>query len=251
MFTLRAKFSGIIQPPAVPIQMSGVYEAFQDVHVAPQSPMKQAHDHQSDEELLRRMLAGESAAFAALYQRWQSSLYRFALRMSGSETIAEDVMQEVFLALMNDGHQYAGRGSFASYILTMARHSTLRRLQRERRFVTLDSDEDEANDAVTVEQFTSETDPFAELTRNERIEAVRAAVLALPLHYREVVLLCHLHELSYAEAAEVIGCEVGTVCSRLYRARALLAKRLAVLKANQPSPQSAPQPNTFLRRCLA
>lgn len=66
--------------------------------------------------------------------------------------------------------------------------------------------------------------------RNELTGAVRMAVQSLPLHYREVVLLCHLHELSYAEAAEVIGCEIGTVCSRLYRARALLAKSLAAWK---------------------
>lgn len=231
--------------------MSSVHQAFPGEYGALQSPMKQAHDHQSDEELLRRMLAGESAAFAALYQRWQSSLYRFALRMSGSETLAEDVMQEVFLTLMRDGHQYAGRGSFASYILTMARHSTLRRLHRERRFVTLEADAEEAEDALPIGQIIAETDPFAELTRNELLEAVRASVLALPLHYREVVLLCHWHELSYAEAAEVIGCEIGTVCSRLYRARALLAKRLEALKATQSSPQSAPQSNTLLRRCLA
>lgn len=77
------------------------------------------------------------------------------------------------------------------------------------------------------EEAILDEDPLAQLARNEMIEAVRQAVQALPLHYREVILLCHLHELSYAEAAEIIGCEIGTVCSRLYRARTLLAKSLA------------------------
>lgn len=105
--------------------------------------MKQLRHYHSDEDLLRLMLAGEDVAFAELYQRWQSSVYRFALRLSESAVIAEDVMQDVFLTLMRDGHQYAGRGSFAAYILTMTRHNTLRRLHRERRFVRLEA-EDEA-----------------------------------------------------------------------------------------------------------
>lgn len=216
--------------------------------------MKQTLDKLSDEELLRLMLAGDRGAFAQLYQRWQSNVYRFALRMSGSEATAEDVMQDVFLTLMRDGHQYAGRGSFASYILTITRHSTIRRLQRERRFVTLEADDDQLEEAVPVAQMVAASDPLTEFARHERVEAVRLAVLSLPLHYREVVLLCHLHELSYAEAAGVIGCEIGTVCSRLYRARALLAERLDALNPNQPVLRTATptlQENTNLKRCLA
>jgi RNA polymerase sigma-70 factor (ECF subfamily) len=123
----------------------------------------------------------------------------------------------------------------------MTRHSTLRRLQRERRFVAMEADDD-AN-ASFDESLFSTADPLADLSRHETAEAVRQAVLGLPLHYREAVLLCHLHELSYAEAAEVIGCEIGTVCSRLYRARALLAQRLAALK-----PEPAPRVNLNLAR---
>lgn len=210
--------------------------------------MNKTLDNLSDEELLRQMLAGDGAAFARLYQRWQSSVYRFALRMSGSESMAEDVTQDVFLTLMRDGRQYTGRGKFAAYLLTMARHSILRRLHRERRFIALEKEDSEegSNDLHLDGQFIAETDPLAELTRNEMVDAVRQAVSGLPLHYREVVLLCHLHELSYQEAAEVIGCEIGTVCSRLYRARALLAKRLEALK-----PEAAPQINLTLARCPA
>jgi RNA polymerase sigma-70 factor (ECF subfamily) len=92
----------------------------------------------------------------------------------------------------------------------------------------------------------AQTDPLADLTRDEMVEAVRRAVLALPAHYREVVLLCYLHELSYAEAADVIGCELGTVRSRLHRARALLAERLDAMNA-----ADAPQRSVNLLRRLA
>src|SRR5262245_51335543 len=109
--------------------------------------MEIAPSTSSDVELLRLMLAGDGGAFEQLYQRWQSPLYRFALRMSGSETIAEDVTQEVFLTLMRDGRQYSGRGSFAAYIFTIARHGVWRRLQRERWFVRLESEEGGETDA--------------------------------------------------------------------------------------------------------
>ncbi len=201
----------------------------------------------SDMELLQLMLAGDGGAFERLYERWQSSLYRFALRMSGSETIAEDVTQEVFLTLMRDGRQYSGRGSFAAYIFTIARHRIWRRLQRERWFVALAIDERvESDDAPTADRLIAQNDPLADLARDEIVETVRRAVLALPAHYREVVLLCYLHELSYIEAAQVIGCEVGTVRSRLHRARALLAEKLEAMKASD-----APQKNVNLSRCPA
>jgi len=208
--------------------------------------MKQAFDNSADEELLRLMLAGDRAAFAQLYQRWQSNVYRFALRMTGASALAEDITQDVFLTLMRDGGQYEARGKFASYIFTITRRSVLRRLQRERRFVSLEPDNDFEQDgeASFGETILSDDDPLTALTRNEMIDAVRQAVQGLPLHYREVVLLCHLHELSYAEAAEIIGCEIGTVCSRLYRARAILAKQLEALKAD-----SVPQMKLNLARC--
>lgn len=79
---------------------------------------------------------------------------------------------------------------------------------------------------IVDERLVAREDPLAALARDEMVEAVRQAILSLPPHYREVVLLCHLHEISYAESAQVIGCSVGTVRSRLHRARALLGEKL-------------------------
>jgi RNA polymerase sigma-70 factor, ECF subfamily len=182
----------------------------------------------SDEELLKRMAGGDRAAFAELYERWQAQVYRFTLRMSGSAACAEDVTQEVFLTLMRDGGQFEGRGTFAAYLFAIARFAVLNLLRRERRFVAIEEDEGEG--APFEERMVAEGDPLADLTRDEQTAAVQQAILALPVHYREAVLLCHLHELSYADAAGVIGCEVGTVRSRLHRARALLQDRLGDLR---------------------
>jgi RNA polymerase sigma-70 factor (ECF subfamily) len=184
-----------------------------------------------DEELLRRMLAGDGDAFEALYDRRQAGVYRFALRMSGSAEIAEDVTHDVFIALMRDGGQFdPSRGNVAGYLLGIARHRVLRRLRRERSFISMTEDVEERGESLLDEQLIADADPFVDLTRSETVELVRQAVLALPEHYREVVALCSLGEMSYEQAADVIGCPVGTIRSRLNRARGVLVKKLSVMK---------------------
>jgi RNA polymerase sigma-70 factor (ECF subfamily) len=184
-----------------------------------------------DAELLRLMAEGDEDAFAMLYRRRQGGVYRFALQMCGSAEIAEDVTQEVFMALMQDcGNYDASRGSLAAYLYGIARNHVLRLLQRDRAYVPIhdESDEDGARGGggSIHEGLISPCDLLADLTRGETIERVRQAVLALPAHYREVVVLCELHEMSYVEAAGVVGCAVGTVRSRLHRARAMLTEKL-------------------------
>ncbi|HJQ25448.1 MAG TPA: RNA polymerase sigma factor [Blastocatellia bacterium] len=181
-------------------------------------------DALNDEDLLRLALAGDEAAFTALYRRRQPSVYRFALQMSGSRALAEDVTQEVFLTLVRDGQRFdPERGRLLAFLFGVARHHVLRRLARERSFIQMAESEDESAASVGL---IAEGDPLSELTRGEMIARVRAAVLALPPHYREAVVLCDLHEMSYAEAAEVIGCAIGTVRSRLHRARLMLIEKL-------------------------
>jgi RNA polymerase sigma-70 factor (ECF subfamily) len=179
-----------------------------------------------DEELLRRTLAGEEESFAALYDRREGLVYQFALRMSGSTALAEDVTQDVFMALIRRGHLFdPKRGPLTNYLLGMTRNRVLTLLRRERTFVPLYEEEGEEENSPA-ERMMTQVDPLVELARSERVEAVRHAILALPWHYREVVVLCNLEEMSYEEAAGVIGCPVGTVRSRLNRARALLLEKL-------------------------
>ncbi len=180
----------------------------------------------TDAELLRLMLAGEEEAFTALYRRRQGGVYRFALQMSGSEALAEDVVQETFMVLMRDGGNFdAARGSLAAYLYGIARNHVLRAFDRERALVRFDDETEEGSDSPH-ENLVARPDPLGDLTRAESVEKLRQAVLALPAHYREVVVLCELHEMSYLEAADTLGCAVGTVRSRLHRARAMLAEKM-------------------------
>jgi RNA polymerase sigma-70 factor (ECF subfamily) len=176
--------------------------------------MRSPHEH--DEDLLRRLRAGDEAAFAALYDRWQGPLYRFALRMSGSAALAEDVTHEVFMALLSGGGFDAGRGALGSYLYGIARNKVLRRLSRERSYVPLEEDREREASA----------DPLDDALRREQVALVQAAVLSLPPAYREAVVLCDLNHLTYGEAAEALGCALGTVRSRLHRGREMLASKL-------------------------
>ncbi len=179
-----------------------------------------------DEELLRRLLSRDEDAFRELYRRRQAGIYRFALRMSGSEMIAEDVVQEAFMALMREGARYdSEKGSVNAFLFGIARNHVLKRLERDRSLVQIDAHL-ESNEGIVPEQLIVDGDPLGDLTHNELIDSVRRAVLALPARYREVMILCDLEEMSYIETAATLGCAVGTVRSRLHRARAMLTARL-------------------------
>lgn len=191
----------------------------------------------SDAELLRSTTAGEECAFAALYERHQRAVYRFALLMSGATNIAEEVTQEVFLLLMREPQRYdPGRGSLPTYLYGVARNYVLRSLQRERPFVPL---LEEAEHGLTGTPFMAHEDPLDDCTRNEVIRLVRQAVLSLPERYREVVVLCDFEELNCADAAAALDCPIGTVNSRLHRGHALLLKKLrSVAKVDAKSVDS-------------
>jgi RNA polymerase sigma-70 factor (ECF subfamily) len=180
-------------------------------------------DNLSDSELLRSLQTGNEEALATLYRRRQGSIYRFALQMSGSHALAEDVTQEVFMVLIRGNAEYdPSRGSVNAFMLGIARNHVLRRLHHQQALVSFEADSGETQ----VNQIVAKDGPLEELSRSEAIESVRRAVLTLPGHYREVVVLCELQEMSYAEAAVILGCAIGTVRSRLHRARSLLIEKL-------------------------
>ncbi len=183
-------------------------------------------DRQSgDEDLLRMMQDGNEEAFVTLYRRWQAPIFRFALRMSGSRAAAEDVTQEVFMALIRcSGGHCAERGSFGAWLYGIARHVTLRTIERKKIPRTFPNDAERQKQLENLR--SPDGDPHDETVRRQRTERLRKAVLGLPVHYREVVVLCELHEMDYAEAARSLGCSIGTVRSRLHRARSILAERL-------------------------
>jgi len=182
-----------------------------------------------DDVLLRRAAKGDEEAFTHLYRRNQAALYRFALRMTGHPWAAEEIVQEVFMILMNEPRKYdPSRGPVAAYLFGIARNRVMKHLEHTPRDVSLDEQSSNGSDApfAPVNSFT----PVHWVEQQERAEWVRAAVLDLPAEFREAVILCELEELSYEEAAQLCGCPIGTIRSRLHRGRALLLAKLELLR---------------------
>jgi RNA polymerase sigma-70 factor (ECF subfamily) len=206
--------------------------------------------------LLRRMVAGDEAAFTLLYRRKHPAIYRFALHMSGNAALAEDVTQEVFMTLIRDAKRFdPARGTLGGFLFGIARNHLRRRWEQERNSVPLPESADELDaimarsklsgkngsssygngngnghsngngngNGAGVSAYMLHRDDFASL---ENVTRVRQAIATLPENYREVVVLCELDELSYEDAAAALDCPVGTVRSRLHRARAILVEKL-------------------------
>jgi RNA polymerase sigma-70 factor (ECF subfamily) len=167
-----------------------------------------------------RAASGERDAFIAIYQRYHAGIYRFARSMTGSDPMAQDVTQEVFLALMRDLRRYdPERAALGTYLYAIARNVSRYSLRRERRFVGLE--------ILAARERSTEDDPSGPIIHAQAVTRVRRLIRGLSSRYREVLILCDLHGLSYEEASAVLNAPVGTVRSRLHRARQQLAQRLA------------------------
>ncbi len=200
----------------------------------------------ADDALIQRLRSGDEEALTLLYREHQAEIYRFALHMSGSHPIAEEVTQESFLALIRDPQRFdPARGPVLAYLFGIARNQVRRAMERDRRLQPLGGEQtlDDLPGPSAIEADAERSD------RTERIERVRRAVLSLPTPYREVLVLCDLQQKSYAQAAAQLDCPVGTVRSRLNRARALvMAKLSGTAVSRDPGERSAGRErNGFLR----
>jgi RNA polymerase sigma-70 factor, ECF subfamily len=177
----------------------------------------------TDADLVERMASGDREAFAALFRRHQATVFRFSRQMLGSREAAEDVTQEVFMALARNAPRYQpSLGSLSTYLYGIARYLVLQRHKRNRSHIEVDVAD--LNDDQSRVLATS-IDPLGDLSRARAIRGLRLEILRLPVHYREAIVLCELNGRSYEEAASIVRCPVGTIRSRLSRARALLAER--------------------------
>lgn len=190
-----------------------------------------------DVELLRRLAAGNHDAFLEFYRRHQGGLYRYAMHMSGSPQSAADVVQETFLTLIRHAGKFEEeKGTPAAFVFGIARNHLRKLHEREGRYVPL-SDELSQGLSSGPQSHTngnghsplavSQPETILEgLERSQIVEMLRVAILTLPDHYREPVTLCDLEGKSYSEAAALLECPVGTVRSRLNRARSILLDKL-------------------------
>lgn len=201
----------------------------------------------TDDGLLQRMTAGDEDAFTLLYRRKHPVIYRFALHMSGNSEVAKDVTQDVFMTLIRDPGRFdPAKGNVAGFLFGIARNHLRKRWERDRRLVALPEGEDFGQfESLRFHQGNGNgfdhgphvgrqsTELPDLLVSSELAARVRQAIATLPENYREVVALCELEEMSYEEAATVLECPVGTVRSRLHRARGLLVEKLRDLRATR------------------
>jgi RNA polymerase sigma factor (sigma-70 family) len=175
---------------------------------------------QDEGMLLKRARQGDEDAFTDLYSMFYPRIFRYVLQMCGSSSSTEDILQEVFLVFLQKIESFdEDRASISSYLYGIARNFVMRWLQQYNQEVAITEKTEEPLAEKTGEN------PLADLSREESIAWLRSAILTLPASYREVIVLCELQEHSYREAAVVIGCAVGTVRSRLSRARELLLRK--------------------------
>ena len=156
------------------------------------------------------------AEFQTVFDEHKDAVYRFAWRLTGSAAAAEDIAQEVFLCLLRQAHRYDPvRGTLRSYLLGITRNLALKRWRDENRWEEL-GDEEFIPQPVRIDN-------------GDVAESVGMAVRSLPALQREVLILAEYEEMSLAEIARTIDAEVGTVKSRLHRARENLKRTLAPL----------------------
>ena len=171
--------------------------------------------------LLTRASTGDEAAFGELYARYQRQIYCTPRACAVWPPGTTSCKRRFLPCCVRAGASIPAKGTVGAYLYGIARHHVIKRLDREG--VTLSEPvELVASDAVAPQEAPLET-----MARERMVGVVRQAVQSLPPAYREVVALCDLQEMDYATVASVIQCPIGTVRSRLHRARGLLLRKLS------------------------
>jgi RNA polymerase sigma-70 factor, ECF subfamily len=187
----------------------------------------------NDERLLHEIRAGKEASFRELYARYQGVLFRFALHMTGSVATAEDITQDVFIQLIcKPGSYDASKGPLPAYLFGITRNLARTSLRSTQGDLALD-------DVAEAEMvLASDSELIDSLSSSEALDSLRRALLGLPELYREVVVLCDLEEMSYADAATVLECSPGTIASRLHRAHNILRAKLVGIRGRTAQDRS-------------
>jgi RNA polymerase sigma-70 factor (ECF subfamily) len=176
----------------------------------------EAAEISSDVLLVNRIAAGDKLAMQALFARYRTSIYRWLRRFVSSDTLAEDLLSEVFLDVWRQADRFEGRSSVSTWLMSIARYKALsaRRVRTEGEL----TEEIEATIADTA------ADPEVALQAKHRGEMLRQALTQLSREHREIIDLVYYHERSIAECAELIGIPPATVKTRMFYARRRLAE---------------------------
>lgn len=189
--------------------------------------MKNMRDYtiMTDKELIERSSRLDDRAFETLYDRYEKTVYSLVYFKLKSPDDAADATQETFFKLWQKASLYSGKGSVGAFICTIASNTAtdiLRKREESLSLTATDKDGDEAELTLT----DGDRTPEQETLHVEELELVKQAIEELPEQQREVLVLCVINEMSYLDAAQALGADVGTVKSRLSRARAALRDKM-------------------------
>ena len=188
----------------------------------------------SDEEVVRRVLDGETALFELIMRRYNQRLYRVARAILRDDSEAEDVMQDAYVRAYEHLGQFAGRSQFATWLTRIAIHEALARAQRRKRTDQLGTNSwSEAGIDREVDVAASALNPEEQLAVSELGRALEDAILSIPEHYRLVLMMRDVEQLSTTETAAALDLSEENVKVRLHRARAMVRKNLFVQAGNE------------------
>ena len=178
----------------------------------------------ADEEVVRRVLDGETALFEILMRRYNQRLYRVSYSILRDDAEAEDVMQDAYVRAFQHLKQFAGRAKFSTWLTRIAVHEALARAERRRRYEALDGYAESQGETMIFA--SGGPNPEQEVSAAQTNSMLEAAILALPGNYRTVLMMRDIEVLSTSETAEALELTEENVKVRLHRARALLRREL-------------------------
>lgn len=176
-----------------------------------------------DEEIVERVLAGDSALFEILMRRHNQRIYRIVRGILADDGEAEDVMQDAYVRAYQHLRQFEGRASFVTWLTRIAMHEAFARAQRMKRQTSLDSDESVSESTMATPQ---EDTPERNAANGELGRVLEAAILSLPEKYRSVIMMRDVEEMNTCEAAAALEISEDAVKVRLHRAHALVRRAL-------------------------
>ena len=168
----------------------------------------------ADETLMHNVRDGDSEALATLFERHHRPLFNFFAQVAGSREIAEDLVQDVFFRMLKYRHTYSPDGRFAAWMYQIARNAYTDH-QRKRRFERPMPEGPEHRETESVDP---QPGIDRRLERGQDLELLKRAFERLPAEKREILVLSRYQNLKYEDIAEIMGCEVGAVKVRVFRA---------------------------------
>ncbi|RKY69183.1 MAG: RNA polymerase subunit sigma-24 [Candidatus Latescibacterota bacterium] len=179
----------------------------------------------SDAELFSEIAKGDTAAFNKIVSRYQARLLNFVYRFTGDRETARDIVQETFLRIYRKRKEYRSTANFSTWIFTIAGNLAKSELRHRKRWHLIPINKETDQDILA--EIANQSLGPNHMAEKKAIERhIQQAIEALPPKYREAVILRDIEGLPYEEIAQIVGCPVGTVKSRVNRGRLQLQNKL-------------------------